>query len=243
MGISIAIRETDAPEALCRERKKHYIKVFLRDIKGFEEYADWDMTISAEEAKKVFGSDWDIFLKRNRIEPTSEVIYLEKIKVEEDKIKLMPLMKKSYSGWVSLEKIPISLRERILEISSPDDRLTSWDMLSFDEMGEICNKCGLSWDKGRGCIGDFGPESSLLPQVAKKYELDIIANVVENAKTKKIFTENDAKKLLREIEILRQKMPNEPKGKLLISRYTGVLERLEAVANICLKYKIGFYFV
>jgi len=243
LGISIAICETDSNEALCKSGKNNFKKVFLKDVKGFEDYAEWDMTMPSPQAKDVMGAEWEGFLKRNRIDPEAEVIYMEKVKNDVDRAHLAPSMKKTYTGWLFLEKAPEDLRKKMIERSSSDDRLTGWDMLSFEEMGETCKKCGLSWDKGRGCIGDFGPESSLLPQVAKKHGLPIIANVVESAKSKKTFSGEDAKELLREVEVLRQKLPEEPKGKLLMSRYGGVLERLEGVANIALKYKTRFYFV
>jgi hypothetical protein len=243
MGISIAICETDSNEALCKAGKTDIKKVFLRDVKGFESYAESDMTISAKEGKDVMGAEWENFLKRNRIDPEAEVIYMDKVKNDADRTTLSPKMKKTYTGWVMLEKAPEDVKKKVVEASSVDDRLNGWDMLSFEEMGETCKKCGLSWDKGRGCIGDFGPESSLLPQIAKKHNLPIVANVVESAKSKKTFSGEDAKELLREVQVLREKMPLEPKGKLLMSRYGGVLERLEGVANIALKYKTRFYFV
>jgi hypothetical protein len=243
MGISIAICETDSTEALCKAGKTDIKKVFLRDVKGFEDYSESDMTMSAKEAKDMMGAEWEAFLKRNRIDPEAEVIYMDKVKNDVDRARLAPNMKKTYTGWVLLEKAPADVKKKIIEASSSDDRLTGWDMLSFEEMGETCKKCGLSWDKGRGCIGDFGPESSLLPQIAKKHNLPIVANVVESAKTKKTFSDEDAKELLREVQVLREKMPLEPKGKLLMSRYGGVLERLEGVANIALKYRTRFYFV
>ncbi len=243
MGISIAICETDSSEALCKAGKTDIKKVYLRDVKGFEDYAESDMTMGAKEVKEAMGSDWEGFLKRNRIDPEAEVIYMDKVKNDADRARLAPKMRKTYTGWVLLDKAPADVKKKVIEASSGDDRLTGWDMLSFEEMGETCKKCGLSWDKGRGCIGDFGPESSLLPQIAKKLDLPIIANVVESAKSKKTFSGDDAKELLREVQVLKEKMPLEPKGKLLMSRYGGVLERLEGVANIALKYKTRFYFV
>lgn len=243
MGISIAICETDSNEALCKAGKTNFKKVYLRDVKGYEDYAESDLTMSVQEAKGIMGAEWEGFLKRNRIDPEAEAIYLEKVKNDVDRAHLAPRMKKTYTGWVLLDKAPEDVKKKMIHASSPDDWLTGWDMLSFEEMGATCKKCGLSWDKGRGCIGDFGPESSLLPQIAKKHDLPIIANVVESAKSKKTFSGEDAKELLREVQVLRQKMPGEPKGKLLMSRYGGVLERLEGVANIALKYKTRFYFV
>jgi len=62
-------------------------------------------------------------------------------------------------------------------------------------------------------------------------------------KTKKVFSNDDASELIREVKVLREKIPSEEKGKLLLSRYGGVLDRLEKVANIALKYKTRFYFI
>jgi hypothetical protein len=243
MGISIAIYETDSDEALCKTAKTSFKKVYLRDVKGFEDFAEADTMLPAPEAKQLLGAEWDGFLKRNRIDADAEVIYLDKVKSDADHELLAPKMRRCFTGWVFLDKVSADQKQRIIGASSPDDRLTGWDMLSFEEMGETCKKCGLSWDKGRGCIGDFGPESSLLPQIAKKLDLPIIAGVVESAKAKRAFSPDDAPELLREVQVLRQKMPAEPKGKLLMSRYGGVLERLEGVANTALKYKTRFYFV
>jgi DNA-directed RNA polymerase beta' subunit len=189
----------------------------------------------------VIDKDWEAFCKRNRVDPTVEVIYVAKIKNEADRAKLTPSAKRNYTGWVFVDKVPADVARKIIEKSSPDDRLTGWDMVSFEEMGETCRKCGLSWDDGRGCIGTFGPENSLLPGIASKLGLPIIANAVESSKTKKVFSNDDAKELLKEVAILREKLPNE--GKAIVHRYGGVLDRLEKMANIAIKYRTRFYFV
>jgi hypothetical protein len=225
MGISIAICETDSTEALCKAGKTDIKKVFLKDVKGFENYAESDMTMSAKEAKDMMGAEWEAFLKRNRIDPEAEVIYMDKVKNDVDRARLAPNMKKTYTGWVLLEKAPADVKKKIIEASSADDRLTGWDMLSFEEMGATCKKCGLSWDKGRGCIGDFGPESSLLPQIAK-HNLPIVANVVEAPRPRRPSPMRTPRSSCARSGA-EEKMPLEPKGKLLMSRYGGVLERLE----------------
>jgi len=241
MGISIAICEVDSDASLCKVNKTTYVKVYLPNIKGHEQYAEFDMIIAGPEAKKTMGAEWDAFVKRNRIDPEAEAIYVEKIKNEADRKKLEPFATRNYTGWVFVDKAPADVAREIISKSSPDDRLTGWDMVSFEEMGETCKKCGLSWDKGRGCIGDFGPESSKLPEIAAKNGLSIIANVVESSKTKKTFSIEDANELLREVKVLREKLPAE--GKAMVHRYSGVLDRLEAMANIALKYRTKFYFV
>jgi hypothetical protein len=243
MGISIAICETDSDASLCKVSKTTFVKVYLGNVQGYEQYAEADLVISAEAAKKAMGADFEAFAKRNRLDPASDVFYVEKLKNEADRAKLAPEATKNYTGWVFVDKAPSEKAREIISKSSPDDRLTGWDMLSFEDMGETCKKCGLSWDSGRGCIGDFGPEKSLLIPVASKYGLGIIANVVESAKAKKVFSHDDANELLREVKVLREKLPGEEKGKLLMSRYSGVLDRLENTANIALKYRTKFYFI
>jgi hypothetical protein len=226
---------------MCKVNKTTFVKVYLGNVSGYEEYAEADLVISGPEAKAVIDKDWEAFCKRNRVDPNAEVIYVAKIKNEVDKAKLSPFAKKNYTGWVFVDKVPADIARKIIDKSSPDDRLTGWDMVSFEEMGETCKKCGLSWDDGRGCIGTFGPENSLLPGIASKLGLPIIANAVESSKAKKVFSADDAKELIKEVAVLREKLPAE--GKAIVHRYSGVLDRLEKMANIAIKYRTKFYFV
>ncbi len=241
MGISIAICETDSDASMCKVNKTTFVKVYLGNVSGYENYAEADLVISGPEAKAVIDQDWEAFCKRNRVDLAAEVIYIAKVKNEADRAKLTPSAKKNYTGWVFVDKVPADVARKIIDKSSPDDRLTGWDMVSFEEMGETCKKCGLSWDDGRGCIGTFGPENSLLPGIASKLGLPIIANVVESSKNKKVFSAEDAKELIKEVAVLREKLPNE--GKAIVHRYSGVLDRLEKTANIAIKYRTRFYFV
>ncbi len=241
MGISMAVCELDCDSSLCKQPKLTILKVRLDSIKGFEEYAEYDEVVSSAEARKVFQGDWEGFLKRNRLDPDSETIFLEKIKKDEDKAKLKPMVAKQYTGWVSLKGVPSAKAEEILKKGDPDNRLTEWDMLSFDQLNETCGKCLLSWDKGRGCIGTFGPETGELPAIAKKYNLRIISQVPEFTKHQTKLSVEDSKELLDEVKVLREKLPLE--GKAAVRRYGGVLDRLEAMANICQGYKVRFYFL
>ena len=128
----------------------------------------------------------------------------------------------------------------MLSASKKENRLTGWDMLSFDEMNEMCLKCKLSWDKGRGCIGSFGPSDSLLPGIAEKRGCKIVASVPEGVSSGRIYTPDDAKVLLKEIELLTEALPEE--GKMMVRRYSGPLERMNAVAGISVSEGCGFYF-
>ena len=107
-------------------------------------------------------------------------------------------------------------------------------------MNEMCSKCALSWDKGRGCMGSFGPETSQLPAIAQKYGCPIIGAVFENAKEMKRLSPEDAKAVLNEVEILKPALVEE--GKMAVHRYSGPLERIEAVAKVSVEQNCGFYF-
>lgn len=241
MGISIAISELDSVDSLCNTKKTSILKVHLDSVTGFEQYAEFDMVIASEDARKVLGADWESFLKRNRFEDGMERIYLEKVKNEQDRHKLLPSAKKLYNGWISLVNPPDGVKREIMAKADRDNRLTDWDMLSFEELNETCGRCPLSWDNKRGCIGTFGPENSLLPSIAEKNGCKTITNVPRYARDGTKLGPDDARRLLDEITILREKLPLE--GKVMVRRYGGVLDRLEAVANTCIKFGTRFYFV
>ena len=132
------------------------------------------------------------------------------------------------------------MKDEVISKASPEDRLTGWDMLSFDEMNEMCANCPLSWDKGRGCIGAFGPDNSLLPEIAGRHGCGIVASVPDAVKEGRRFTPEDAKELLREVEVLRAALPEE--GKMMVRRYSGPVDRMEAVAKISVSEGCGFFF-
>jgi len=239
MGISIAICELEAKSALCKECKTNIVKALVEDISGLEDIVEIDEYVTLDEAKKLFPG-WDDFIKRNRINEEADAIYMVKVKNDDDKAKLLPLVKKKYTGWVLLEGLSDAKKEEVLKRSKRENRITGWDLLEFDEMNELCAKCPLSWDKGRGCMGAFGPDNSLLPEIAKKRGCAIVASAVESAASQKRFSPEDAKNLKKEVEILTAALPEE--GKVYVRRYGGVLERLDAVADICVKEGCGFVF-
>lgn len=241
MGISIAINELDSDESLCKAKKTSTLKVHLNSVTGYEQYAEFDMVIDPENAKKALDSDWEGFLKRNRLDAGVETIYLEKVKNEADKQRLVPIAKKLYNGWIPLANLPDKVIQELRVMADSNNRLTDWDMLSFDDLNETCARCPLSWDNKRGCIGTFGPENSLLPSIAEKYGCRIVACVPKYAKDGTKLTPEDAKHLLEEVKVLREKLPLE--GKTMVRRYGGVVDRLEAVANTSIKYGTKFYFV
>ncbi|MCL2295619.1 MAG: hypothetical protein FWC29_00865 [Methanomassiliicoccaceae archaeon] len=239
MGISIGIREIDAKSALCRDLRLNVIRVRVDNTAGMESLAGYDDIVSLENARALIG-DWEAFLKRNRINPETDAIYMDKLKNDADIALLKPKAVRTSTGWVDMEKVSGPNKEKVLAASKKENRLTGWDMLSFEEMNEMCLKCKLSWDKGRGCIGSFGPNDSLLPGIAEKRGCKVLASVPEGAKSGRTYTPDDAKVLLKEIEILTKALPEE--GKMMVRRYSGPLERTKAVADISVSEGCGFYF-
>ena len=239
MSISIGIRETDAEDASCRPLKVEIRKILLDDIEGFEDVVEYDRVISIEDASK-FIDDIEAFLKRNRMSEETETVYIEKIKNADDLKKLDEHAVDVSTGWVNASDLRIDMINRALKVSKEGNRITGWDMLSFDEMAEACGNCPLSWDKGRGCIGAFGPDNSLLPALAEKLDCGIVASVPKGAEEGRTYTPEDAVLLLKEVPILENALPEA--GKVYVKRYTGVLERLKAVAEISVKEGCGFYF-
>jgi len=239
MGINIGICEMEAKNASCRELRSTIIKVHVNDPKGFEDLVQYEELVELDAAKEAVG-DWAAFIKRNRINEETDAVYMSKVKKDEDIALLQPISKKVCTGWIPMEGVPDDRKESILKIASKDDIITGWDQLEFDEMNELCSKCPLSWDKGRGCIGAFGPDTSKLPGIAEKYNCPITASAPESAKAQKIFSPKDAEALLKEVEILREALPKE--GKVFVNRYGGPVDRMEAVAKISVAEGCGWYF-
>ncbi len=239
MGINIGICEMEAKNALCKDLRSTLIRVHVNDPKGFEDVVQYEELVDLDTAKKKVG-DWDAFIKRNRINEETDAVYISKVKKEEDIKILAPLAKKVCTGWISMEGLTDERKTDVLKVAGKDDIITGWDQLEFDEMNELCSKCPLSWDKGRGCIGAFGPDTSKLPEIADKYDCPIVASAPKSAKSHKIFTSADAEKLLKEVEILKTALPKE--GKVFVNRYKGPVERMEAVAKISVAEGCGWYF-
>ena len=136
MGINIGICETEAPSAPCRELRANIVKVHLDDPTGYEQYMERDVKVDLETARQAVG-DWDAFIKRNRINPDTDAIYIDKVKKEEDRAVLEPLSESVCTGWITTEGLPGDVKDEVISKASPEDRLTGWVMLSFDEMNEM----------------------------------------------------------------------------------------------------------
>lgn len=238
MGINIAISETESPVAPCREAKLTYVAAHVRPGE-FEDLQGRDEVVSLEDAAKAVG-DMDAFFKRNRINPESDAVYMDKVKKDEDRDLLRPYAKSVPTGWVDLTRLDRAKADEVYEASIKSDAVTEWMRVEFDEMSETCSKCPLSWDKGRGCMGSFGPDNSKLPEIAEKAGCPIVASVPESVRTGKRFPKEDAQALLKEVELLRPALVAD--SKMAVHRYSGVLDRLQAAAEACVKGQCGFYF-
>jgi len=237
----MAICELDTDDSLCKQRKLTVLKARLDSVAGLEDASDYDEVVNTADAKKAFGQDWEGFLKRNRLDADKEEFYLSKVKKEEDAAKLKPHIRKSYTGWVSLTKLPEGKAAEVKAKAGPDNLMTEWDVVPLDETNVICGKCPMSWDKGRGCMGSFGPDNSQLPEIAAKHGLEIVASIPKRAKSGEPLSVQEAAKLAEECKVLKVKLPEEGKGPA--HRYGGVVERLETLANLCAEHRCRFYFI
>ncbi|WII09867.1 hypothetical protein O8W32_03320 [Methanomassiliicoccales archaeon LGM-DZ1] len=238
MGINIALCETEAEKAPCRSLKLE-VRRARTDAAGFDDYMIYEEKVSLDDARNVF-PDFEGFLKRNRINAETDAVYMDKVKKDEDREALAKYVKKTATGWIDLTRMDAATREKALKAAGPDDRTTAWDDLDFDSMNKMCSECPLSWDKGRGCMGTFGPATSKLPEIARKYGCPIIGATFENAAAMKKLTPEDAKAVLKEVEVLKPALEKE--GKMAVHRYMGPLERIEAAAKVSSEYNCRFYF-
>lgn len=237
MGIKIAICEMECKNASCIPYKTKIVKALVNNVEGFENVSEVEEFVTLDDAKKIF-IDWEAFVKRNRISKETNAIYMVKIKNEDDKMKLAPKIQKKYTGWINIESLNDVEKEKVLTASKPENHITEWDRMGFDEVNDICANCPLSWCKG--CIGTFGPDNSKLPEIADKVGCPIIASIPKNSEEQKRFSSEEARDLKKEVSILNKSLPEE--GKIFVRRYGKVLERLDAVADVCIKENCGFFF-
>jgi len=80
-----------------------------------------------------------------------------------------------------------------------------------------------------------------LPGIAQKHNCATVASVPSAIEGLKVFSVEDATRLLEEVKVLRERLPEE--GKVMVRRYTGVLDRLERMGNVCVTYGTRFYFL
>src|SRR4030067_1103574 len=241
MGLNMAITELDSDKALCKGKKLSTVKVFLEDPSRWEKNVEVDRIVDLKKTTEKLGQEKiDAFFKKSRLKVEGDELFLEKVKDESDRKMLQPFVKEVKTKWILVEKVPSAERKDLVSAAKKENTVTEWDMLEFEEMYATCAKCGLSWDNKKGCVGNFGPSGSPVPELAKKYGLKLLAGVNELAESKKIMSPNDADELLKELKVLREKSPAE--GKMIVRRIEGTLNRLEAIANCAKDFKGGFYF-
>ncbi|OGS42850.1 MAG: hypothetical protein A3K67_03575 [Euryarchaeota archaeon RBG_16_62_10] len=241
MGLNMAITELDSGKALCKGRKLSTVKVFLDDPSRWDSYVEVERIVDLKKAAEKLGKEkMDAFLKKSRLKVEGDELYLEKVKDPVDQKMLSPFVKELKTKWVLVEKVPSEKRKELIAGAKKENTVTEWDLLEFDEMYSTCAKCGMSWDNKKGCVGNFGPSGSPVPELAKKHGLAILSKVEELAEKKTVLTSKDAEKLLEEVKVLREKAPAE--GKVIVRRIEGTLNRLEAMAKCSKDYNVGFYF-
>jgi hypothetical protein len=241
MGLNMAITELESDKALCKGKKLSVVKVFLEDPSRWEKIVEVDRIVDLKKAADKLGKDKvDSFIKKSKLKVEGDELYLEKVKDENDRKMFVPFVKEVKTKWILMEKVPTDQKKDVVAAAKKENTVTEWDMLEFDEMYATCGKCGLSWDNKKGCVGNFGPSGSPVPELAKKHGLNILSKVNELAEQKKILTPKDADELLREVKVLREKAPAE--GKVIVRRIEGTLNRLEAMAKCAKDYNVGFYF-
>ncbi len=241
MGLNMAITEIESSKSLCRDRKLTMAKVYVKAPSEWADIVEVDRIADLAAARKKLGADKvDEVLKRSRAKVEGDELYMEKVKDEGDRKLLDPFVREAKTNWIVMSKVPAPMRDKVLAAAVQENSVTEWDMLEFDEMYETCAKCGLSWDNKKGCVGNFGPSTSPVPDLAKKLKLNILADVESLASKKKVLTPKDAVELLAEVKKLREKVPEE--GKMMARRIEGTLNRLEAMASCSKDFGVGFYF-
>ena len=241
MGLNMAITELESDKALCKGKKLSVVKVFLEDPSRWEKVVEVDRIVDLKKAADKLGKDKvDAFIKKSKLKVEGDELYLEKVKDENDRKMFEPFVKEVKTKWILMEKVPADQKKEVVAVAKKENTVTEWDLLEFDEMYATCGKCGLSWDNKKGCVGNFGPSASPVPELARKHGLSILSKVDQLADQRKILSSEDADELLKEVKVLREKAPAE--GKVIVRRIEGTLNRLEAMAKCAKDYNVGFYF-
>lgn len=241
MGLNMAITELETDKALCRTKKLTLAKVYVDDPAKWADLVEKDKVVDLKKASAKLGKErMGALLKKARLEPEGDEIFLEKVKDPDDQKSLGPFVREVMTNWIMVEKVPAGRRKDVLAAANKPNSVTEWDLVEFDDMYATCAKCGLSWDNKKGCVGNFGPSGSPVPELARKHGLAILSKVDELAEKKVVLTPKDAERLLAEVKVLREKAPAE--GKMIVRRIEGTLNRLEAMAKCSKECGVGFYF-
>ncbi len=181
MGLNMAITELEAEKALCRTKKMTLAKVYVDDPSKWAGLVEVDRVVDLKKAAAKIGKEkLDAMLKKGRLAPEGDELYLEKVKDPEDQKALSAFAADVRTNWIVLEKVPADRRKEVIAAANKANSVTEWDLVEFDDMYATCAKCGLSWDNKKGCVGNFGPSGSPVPDLAKKYGLPILAKVAQD---------------------------------------------------------------
>jgi len=240
MSVTMFIKEIESDKALCREKKKTTAQFNLKEFGKFKQYCERNYFINIPAAEEKLGAEKVAEIKkRNKVRGKGE-IKAEKITDKSDLATLKPFTREEVTTWVNLLVLPKNIVDEMKSSGLVSDEMNSWDMIDFEEMGAICGKCALSWDKKRGCVANLMAGESPLPDIAKKAGLNFIASIPKYAEDKTVFDGAKAKELLKEIEKLKPAVEKEGKG--IAYRLSGVIERLESMAKACAENDVQFYF-
>ncbi|MDH3365071.1 MAG: hypothetical protein OEM29_03585 [Thermoplasmata archaeon] len=241
MGLNMAITELESAKSLCRDRKMTMARVYVANPDKWADLVEVDRVADLKRAKAKLGEERvEEILKRSRSKVEGDALYIEKIKDPADQKTLEPFVTEVKTNWIIMSNVSKAQRDEVLKAAMRENSITEWDLLEFDEMYETCGRCGLSWDNKKGCVGNFGPSTSPVPALAKKFKLDLLSKVEELASNKTVLSSKDAQTLLEEVAVLRERTPEE--GKMMVRRIDGTLKRLDAMANCSKEYAVGFYF-
>ncbi len=241
MGLNMAITELESAKSLCRERKMTMAKIYVADPEKWADLVETDRVADLKSARAKLGEEKvDEMIKRSRSKVEGDDLFMEKIKDPADQKTLEPFVREVKTNWIVVSKVPKARKDEVLKAAVKENSITEWDLLEFDEMYETCGRCSLSWDNKKGCVGNFGPSTSPVPELAKKFKLNLLAKVDDLASKKTVLSAKDAQTLLKEIAVLRERTPEE--GKMMVRRIDGTLKRLEAMANCSKENAVGFYF-
>lgn len=240
MSVTMFIKETESDKSLCREKKGTNAQYNLKEMGKFKQYCERKYFIDLAAAEAKLGKEKITEIKkRNKLRGAGE-IKAEKVKEKADLETLKPFTREEITTWVNIVDLPKGVSAEIMASGLVSDIMTAWDMIDFEEMGLICGKCALSWDKGRGCVATLMAGDSPMPEIARKAGLTFIASIPKYAEDKTVFDGAKAKELLKEIEKLKPAVEKE--GKQMAHRLSGVIERMESMAKACAENNVKFYF-
>lgn len=151
MGLNMAITELETDKALCKTKKLTMAKAYVDDPARWAGLVEVDKVVDLKKAAAKLGKEkLDAVLKKSRLAPEGDEMFLEKVKDPEDQKTLGPFVTEVKTHWILVEKVPADRKEDVLAAADKANSVTEWDMVEFDTMYATCANCGLSWDNKKG---------------------------------------------------------------------------------------------